>query len=363
MWQRLVVSFGMAFALGACGSDDGSGAGGGGAGGSGTGGSGATGGGITNAPSHSVSGTVVDFLTGEAVDASATLSISGVEPPPAVTVTGASFEITGIPTESVVQLLAGAPPSYQPTYDLPLEVTADVSDLSVAVVSSAFVGELEAAFGAPAGGLLLAQATDGSGAPLADVSAAAFELPNASGPFFLDGAMSPQIGASATSASGWVVFLGVGDGLVGLNAADGSGVTFLGSQVLVADGAVSILRLEVVDGEQPLPTNVSFTGDVVPIFTKRGCDNCHSGNSIGADLGDLALNGGENKVYKELTEEVSPTHGEVRVNVEDPEASLLLRLPSLEDPPDAHPTSTFASPSDPDYLMLLGWITEGAPQN
>jgi hypothetical protein len=175
--------------------------------------------------------------------------------------------------------------------------------------------------------------------------------------------MSPQIGASETSASGWTVFLGVPDGLTGVTAAEGSGVTFAGPQVAVASGAVSILSFEVLDGEQPLPVNVSFTGDVIPIFAKRGCDNCHSGNSIGADLGDLALNGGDNKVYKELTEEVSPTHGEPRVNLETPEESLVLRLPSLEDPPDAHPTSTFASPTDPDYLTLLGWITEGAAQN
>jgi hypothetical protein len=38
-------------------------------------------------------------------------------------------------------------------------------------------------------------------------------------------------------------------------------------------------------------------------------------------------------------------------------------MPSPEDPPDAHPNVTFASPADPDYLMLLGWITDGAPQN
>jgi hypothetical protein len=242
-------------------------------------------------------------------------------------------------------------------------VTGDVSGLEVAVVATSFVDELKAAFGSPAGGVLLAQATDSAGNPLADVSAAAFDVQAGTGPFFLDDAMVPQIGASATSASGWVVFLGLPDGLVGLSAAMGSGVTFVGPQVQVASGAVSVLTFEVADGEQPLPVDVSFSGDVMPIFAKRGCENCHSGNSIGADLGGLTLNGSDNKVYKELTNEVSETYGQTRVDVDNPTKSLVLQLPLLEDPPDNHPNATFASTSDPDYLTLLGWITEGAKEN
>jgi len=101
----------------------------------------------------------------------------------------------------------------------------------------------------------------------------------------------------------------------------------------------------------------------VPIFTMRGCENCHSGNSVGADLGDLTLNGSANLIHKELTVEISPTHAKTRVDLAMPEASLVLTMPSLEAPPDAHPNVTFQSPSDPDYLILLAWITEGALEN
>ena len=46
-----------------------------------------------------------------------------------------------------------------------------------------------------------------------------------------------------------------------------------------------------------------------------------------------------------------------------PETSLVLTMPSAEDPPDAHPNVTFTGPRDPDYLKLLVWIREGALQN
>lgn len=43
-----------------------------------------------------------------------------------------------------------------------------------------------------------------------------------------------------------------------------------------------------------------------------------------------------------------------------PETSLVLTMPSRETPPDAHPNVTFTGPLDPDYLLLLVWIREGA---
>ena len=68
-------------------------------------------------------------------------------------------------------------------------------------------------------------------------------------------------------------------------------------------------------------------------------------------------------MHKELTEEVSGRHQVVRVNLAAPAESLMLTLPSKEDPPDVHPNSTFLSSSDPDYLTILGWIREGALDN
>jgi hypothetical protein len=107
-----------------------------------------------------------------------------------------------------------------------------------------------------------------------------------------------------------------------------------------------------------LPSNVSFATQIMPIFDARGCVACHSGNGPGKDLGGLQLDGGTPKVYSELTVE-SP----LRVQRAAPEKSLVLTMPSAENPPDSHPNITFTGPEDADYLKLLVWIREGAKNN
>lgn len=108
----------------------------------------------------------------------------------------------------------------------------------------------------------------------------------------------------------------------------------------------------------PLPSNVSFATQIMPIFDARGCVACHSGNGPGKDLGGLQLDGGTPKVYSELTHE-----NPLRVQKAMPEQSLVLTMPSAENPPDAHPVVTFMNAEDPDYLKLLVWIREGAKNN
>ena len=53
----------------------------------------------------------------------------------------------------------------------------------------------------------------------------------------------------------------------------------------------------------------------------------------------------------------------LRVQVATPEKSLVLTMPSAENPPDSHPNITFTGPEDADYLKLLVWIREGAKNN
>jgi hypothetical protein len=335
----------------------------------------ATGGEAGSAPvvaTVSVSGSVVDFQTGMPIATSATLSLSGLnqEEPPAISVMGATFEVSGIAPFSAFNILSGAPPDYRDTYNVLTEVKdANVTGIEALVISEAFLAELQTGFGvmpSASGGIVLARAVDDAGMPRVAVSATAFTVNDAApptGPFFLDDALAPAPNANETSASGYVVFYDVPPGRAEFGAAMGSGYTISGASSPVAVGKVTIVELTVTDGAPVIPTNVSFTNDVVPIFEKRGCTACHSGSNIGADLGDLALNVGDNKVYDELTNEVSMTYKTTRVNLMVPEESLVLRMPSAEDPPDAHPNITFTGPSDADYLTLLGWITEGAKQN
>jgi hypothetical protein len=131
----------------------------------------------------------------------------------------------------------------------------------------------------------------------------------------------------------------------------------------VSAGTVTIARIIATKGAVVLPKDVSFRDQVVPIFGStanggRGCEACHSGNGPGKDLGGLTLDGSANLIYKELLEERT-----TRVVLAMPETSLLLRMPSREDPPDRHPNITFTSALDPDYLKLLVWIREGAKDN
>lgn len=318
-------------------------------------------------PSYYVAtGTVLDFVTGEPLEV-ATVSTDGLVPAPTISVTGASFSIENIPQHSVFHVLAGAPPDYRSTYNAPVTITtSDRDGIEVYAVSEDFLGGLATAFGitGPTGAVLLARVTDDDGAPVAGIPGTAFELPDTVvGPYFLDADRQPDANLSETSASGWVAFFSVPAGLVSITAAADSGYTLSMADSPVANTAVTLADIKVVDGEVTLPTNVSFARDVAPIFIERGCVGCHDGGGIGKDLGGLHLNGAEEKMYRELAEEISPNHNTTRVNVEAPELSLLLTMPSREDPPDIHPNVTFASKDDPDYLTLLGWISEGALKN
>lgn len=342
-------------ALAACGDD------GGGGGGDGDG----------EIGSYVVTGSVLDFETDSPIPSGVTVSTSGLSPAPRVSVTGADFTIEGVPPFSVFYVLGGSPPEYRNTYSTAIEVEdSDVSGIETRVVSEAYLTTLEEGFGVnpPAGtGVLIAQVQDQAGAPVAGIPAEAFEVNNAApldGPYFLDEALAPAPAAQSTTASGYVVFYEIEEGLVAVTAADDSGYTMVMSSAPVASTAVTLSVIDLADGDAVVvPTGVSFSADVIPIFADRGCEICHSGNGIGRDLGNLTLNGGVNVPHRELTEEVSPNHGTLRVNLGQPEQSLVLTMPSFEDPADEHPNVTFSSPADPDYLTILGWITEGARNN
>lgn len=340
-----------------CGGDDGGDDGGGGGGGADAG---------ADVSTYSVTGSVVDFTTGEPLD-SATVSTNGLSPAPTISTTGADFTVEGVAPHSVFYLLAGSPPDYRNTYSNAIDVReSDLSGVIAEAISEAYLADLIEGFAvepAAGTGVLLARVVDEAGTELEGIPAAAFALEGADGPYFLDADRQPAPALEATSASGYVVFFDVPPGDAAVAAAPGSDYTMTMAVSPVAATAVTLGAVEVLRGEEPLPEDVSFSGQVVPIFEDRGCTLCHSGGGPGKDLGNLHLDGGENLIYRELTEELSPKHGVPRVNLESPAESLLLTQPSREEPPDDHPNVTFASPQDPDYRILLVWIQEGALQN
>lgn len=316
---------------------------------------------------YAVNGTVRDFETGQPVSGSATVSTDGLSPAPTVSINGADFTIQGIPPFSVFHILAGSPPNYRSTYNVATEVTdRHLMDVDIYVASESYLSGLVSAFGVQAGSsVILARVVDESGNPMSGVPGTAFELDaSIAGPFFLDENRAPAPALSETSSSGYVVLFNAPAGLLSVQALAGSGYSMVMADSPVATTAATLAEIKVTIGEQvTMPTNVSFARDVAPIFTRRGCQLCHDGGGIGKDLGNLHLNGATEKMYRELAEELSPTYATLRIDRINPEASLLLTMPSREEPADPHPNVTFVSKADPDYLTILAWITEGGLNN
>jgi len=314
---------------------------------------------------HTVSGQVVDFQTGAALDVAASMTTSGLLPAPRVTSQGAAFTIEGVLENSAFQILAAAPPTHRATFSQAVVVTtSNVDGVKAPAVSEAFLASLATAFAvtpSAAKGIMFVHLVDGAGKPRAGVAATNFTIAGANGPHFLDANLMPASAAtsSSSSSSGWAVFFEVPVGVASLGQPATATVTLDMAVSPLAAGTVTIADAKVTDGALVLPTNVLFATQIVPIFSSRGCQACHSGGGIGKDLGGLTLDGSANLIYKELVLERPDT----RVRVAAPETSLVLTMPSRESPPDAHPNVTFTSAHDPDYLKLLVWIREGAKQN
>lgn len=311
--------------------------------------------------SLTVEGDVYDFQSGAMLTSAASVSTTALLPLPTITANGAHFTIDGVPENSAFQILASSAPTHRATYSPAVEVVSDDRDgVKAFAVSEQFITSVATGFGvtpSAAKGVLLIHLVDGAGAAKSGVAANTITLANAAGavgPKFLDANLAPATTAVTSSASGWAVFFEVPPGVVTLGS-----TTLVMPSSAIGAGAVTIADAQVSDGAPPpMPTNVSFSTQVFPIFAARGCIACHSGGGPGKDLGGLMLDGGANLAYKELTME-----NPLRVQKTTPEKSLVLTMPSAESPSDGHPNVTFTGPQDPDYLKILVWIREGAKQN
>jgi hypothetical protein len=155
------------------------------------------------------------------------------------------------------------------------------------------------------------------------------------------------------------VFYNVPVGSIALAQPAGATVTLAMAESPIAPQTVTVASVQVTAGATPPPTNVSFSQQVVPIFTSRGCVECHSGNKVGANLGNLSLDGGTNHVYGQLVTTSYP----LRVVTTAPATSKVLTMPSYSNPTNGHPVVVFTGPSDKDYQTILAWIMEGAKNN
>jgi hypothetical protein len=319
-------------------------------------------------PSYmTVTGTVFDFATGEPIDIDPGITTTGLSPQPQVSLDGADFTLDDVLENSTFHVIATAPEHVSTVAAAVTVAEEDVDGVAAYVVSEEFVAAAAAAFEVEPGtdGIVLARAVGEDGNPMSGIPADAFELAQENpiaGPFFLDDAMQPAPELDATSESGWVVFFAVQPGLFAVTAQAESGYLMDMPTSPIEESSATVAELVVTgEGEVEVPVDVDFATDVINVFQTRGCADCHSGNGPGKDIAGLQLDGGLNKVYNELMEPAS--NPGMRVNITTAEESLILRMPSAEDPPDGHPTVVFASPNDPDYITLLTWIREGAQRD
>jgi hypothetical protein len=283
-----------------------------------------------------------------------------------VSVTGADFVVEKVPANSVLFLLASSPPDYRSTYNPKVSiVSSDVTGVELRAFKESTLTQLATAFSvvpAAGTGVLVIRVVDDKGAPKSGVPASALVVDGTKGPYFLaaDRGAAPQ--ATATTASGYAVYFDVPVGSATVKAPAGQALTIDSGALPIASNVVTLADVVAkAPGATPAaPKRVDFTTQVYPIFDQRGCARCHSGGGPGKDLGGLFLDGGMSLAYREITQELSPNTNTTRVNLKEPEKSLLLTRPLFENPADSHPTATFATMADPDYQILLTWIKEGA---
>lgn len=124
--------------------------------------------------------------------------------------------------------------------------------------------------------------------------------------------------------------------------------------VAAADGAT--LAATGSQGAGPGMMARTFTTDVYPRLQTAangglGCANCHTAGGAGAVLQyDLPVQMAYDAIMARPNVVVTAT----------PADSLLLTKPLYDDPPN-HPNATFLDMNDPDYIVFLQWIMQGAP--
>lgn len=106
----------------------------------------------------------------------------------------------------------------------------------------------------------------------------------------------------------------------------------------------------------PAPTPISFANAVIPALTRAGCNQgtCH-GAAAGKNGFKLSLRGYAPEL--DYVAIVRQAHGR-RIDLAQPEQSLLVRKPLLELP---HMGGRALRRGTPEYAILLSWLEQGAP--
>jgi hypothetical protein len=328
----------------------------------------------------SVSGRTLDYFTGAPLDM-VQLSTEGMTPASSDSSDATSAYELAVPPGSVF-FASATRTNYRPTRSAPIRVTDQslmMTDLTVASVADTRRQYTTLNLTPTAGravlfGLLLRNnGTPLEGVPLADIKLVdALNAPVGLGPYFFgaSGDLVSNATLAVSTAFGGkarVGFLDVPPGTYTLKVTytagggGGGGTPTIRTYEIpveaVADGATLAATGGGDDDMTPPPGARTFTMHVYPRLQKAangglGCANCHTAGGTAAIL--------------QFDLPVADAHAAIRgrLGVVNPPAtaatSLLLTKPLYEDPPN-HPNATFLTTLDPDYVVIMEWISQGAP--
>jgi hypothetical protein len=329
--------------------------------------------------SLTLSGKVVSYFTGEALDTTAITSDGLV---PAVATTSAAdgaymidvavgsklFAITsrtGARTSRSAVITVADMPLTQDLYVLPDgDVGRQFSSVGVAQTTGTLLAaELQKNNGTPFEGLAVGAITlvDNANAP----------VPGISGPYFFGTLGDIELNATLAVSTAYgtpprarVAFLNVPPGnyklLVAYTNGMGQPATNTTPVAISAGGATLALSGGMMaQMAPPPPTDPTFAIDIYPRLQKAsagglGCANCHT--ATGPTGANALPYDGPAQTTLDL---MKATAGVIATAT--PATSLFLTMPLYEvAPPQNHPNATFLDVNDTDYKLFLLWITNGA---
>src|SRR5262245_41305567 len=117
-------------------------------------------------------------------------------------------------------------------------------------------------------------------------------------------------------------------------------------------------KISVGVADKPAEVSVNFSQDLLSIFTQKSCNNpsCH-GAIAGQNGFKLSLFGYDPQADHQMI--VKEKNGR-RVNLDDPEKSLILMKPSLSIP---HGGGRVLPKDSQEYQTILTWLRQGAKYN
>jgi hypothetical protein len=344
--------------------------------GGGGGGGGDDGGGSGSAVTEQVvSGKVMDYFTGAALEATA-ITTDGLTPAAAATSGADGSYMMTIPVGSKL-FATTSRGNYRTTRSAVITVTDQPVTQNLYAAASADVARQFSSVGVAqtTGTIIAAEVQKNNGDPYAGLPLTAFTLvdsanapvPGISGPFFFGAVGDLDTAVTTSTAYGTpprvrVAFLNVPAGTFTLNTAftDGMGNPKINATTIIVDagGATLALNGGLSGGSTTTPpiTDPLFATDIYPRLQTAakgglGCANCHTANGPAAVL---PYDGTPTATLAAIKAAAGV------INLTTPAASLFLTNPLYEiTPPQNHPNATFLDVNDTNYKLFLLWITNG----